>query len=367
MAKSIFPYQQVRRFILDQLDQGIWKSGDILPSEVKLAAQLSVHRLTVNRVMTELVRDGILIRQRGVGTLVDGKKRGSGKPVLGKGLVGLITGHHFSPGTNPYYGFIFEKMREFLSDEGIYLMPLGNAKDFFERHSNPSGLGNIRESLSAIALLGTVESGIFSALENFERPAVIIGVSEYAGPLPSIATDDEADAAKVAERVLAFGHRHIVHLNASPPLRMHARLQGFLSACERAGYAIPFRYVVEARGLEAADGRAAMEEFLGRNLPFTAVFGGNDSLAMGAISALKERGLSVPGDVSVVGFDGIQAAMHSHPPLTTMKVSRHRLAEQAVARLVAACTGIAGSNLVDRLDSQWIEGGTLSTPRPSAS
>ena len=367
MAKSIFPYQQVRRFILDQLDQGIWKPGDLLPAEVKLAAQLSVHRLTVNRVMTELVREGVLIRQRGVGTLVDGKKRGSGKPVLGKGLVGLITGHHFNPGTNQYYGYIFEKMRELLSDEGIYLMPLGNAKEFFDKSSKTSATGNIRDSLCALALLGTVEPPIFHALENFERPAVIIGVSEYTGSLPCVATDDEADAAKVAERILALGHRQIVHLNAASPLRMHARLQGFLSACEQAGHAIPFRYVVEAQGLEVADGRAAMEEFLGRNLPFTAIFGGNDNLALGAISALKERGISVPRDVSVVGFDGIQAALQSHPPLATMKVSRHRLAEQAVARLVAVCTGIAGSNLVDRLDSQWIEGGTLSTPRPSAS
>ena len=75
----------------------------------------------------------------------------------------------------------------------------------------------------------------------------------------------------------------------------------------------------------------------------------------------------MPGDVSVVGFDGIQAALHSHPPLTTMKVSRHRLAEQAVARLVAGCTGIAASNLVDRLNSPWIEGGTLSAPPRPAS
>lgn len=363
MAKSVFPYQQVRRFILDQLQQGIWKHGDLLPAEVKLAAQLNVHRLTVNRVMTELVREGVVIRKRGVGTIVDEMKRVQGKPVLGKGLVGLITGHHFNPATNPFYGFIFEKMRELLSDQGIYLMPLGDAKDFFEKPS-PAAAGNIRESLSAIALLGTAESGIFSELETFERPAVILGVSEYAGHLPSVSTDDEADAARVAEKILALGHRNIVHINGASPLRMHARLQGFLSACERNGHAIPFRYVVEADGLEVSDGRAAMRQFLDRKLDFTAVFGGNDNLALGALAALKDRGISVPNDVSVVGFDGIDAALHSRPPLSTMKVSRHRLAEQAVARLVAACSGTAGSKLIDRLDSQWIEGGTLSAVRP---
>jgi len=88
MAKSLFPYQQVRRFVLDQLDQGLWKSGDLLPAEVKLAAQLSVHRLTVNRVMTELVREGLLVRRRGVGTLVGEKKSGRAKPALGRGWLG---------------------------------------------------------------------------------------------------------------------------------------------------------------------------------------------------------------------------------------------------------------------------------------
>ncbi|MEI8310907.1 MAG: GntR family transcriptional regulator [Verrucomicrobiota bacterium] len=359
MAKPIFPYQQVRRFILEQFDQGIWKPGDLLPAEVKLAAQLSVHRLTVNRVMTELVREGVLVRKRGVGTIVEQRKRGQGNPVLGKGLVGLITGHHFNPATNPYYGFIFEKMRRMLSEQGIYLMPLGDATEFFEKPSKTGMAGNLRESLSAIALLGTGGEGIFQLLENFERPAVIIGVSEYDGPLPSVSTDDEADAARVAEKILSLGHRNIVHVNAASPLRMHARLQGFLSACERAGCAIPFRHVVEARGLEISDGLDAMREFLDRKLEFTAVFGGNDNLALGALAALKERGISVPENVSVVGFDGIEAGIHSQPLLTTMKISRQRLAEQAVARLVTACTGVAGSNLVDRLDSQWIEGGSL--------
>ena len=363
MAKSIFPYQQVRRFIMDQLNQGIWKPGDLLPAEVKLAAQLSVHRLTVNRVMTELVREGILVRRRGVGTLVDERKRGQGKPVLGKGLVGLITGHHFNPATNTYYGVIFEKMRKLLSVEGIYLMPLGDAAEFFEKSPRSTATGNLRESLSALAFLGKGDAGIFTALENFERPAVVIGVSEYSGPLPCISTNDEADAARVAEKILALGHRNMVHIIAASPMRMHSRLQGFLSACEAAGCAIPFRYVVEAQGLEINDGREAMREFLDRKLEFTAIFGGNDNLALGALAALKERDNSVPDVVSLVGFDGIEAALHSSPPLTTMKVSRHRMAEQAVARLVTACTGVASSNLVDHLDSEWIEGGTLAPAR----
>ena len=362
MSKTLFPYQQVRQFILEQLDRGLWKPGDLLPAEVKLAKQLKVHRLTVNRMMTELVREGLLVRRRGVGTFVSEKKPRTAKPSLGKGLVGLITGHHFNPATNPYYGVIFEKMRKLLAGNGIYLMPLGDAREFFEK-SSPAIGDNIRESLSAIALLGTGEREIFESLENFERPAIIIGVSEYSGPLPCVSTNDESDAGIVAEKILERGHRDIVHLNAASPLRMHSRLQGFLSACEQAGHEIPFRYVVEADGLEVSDGKAAMADFIERGLPFTAVFGGNDNLALGAIAALKEKGFDVPKDVSVVGFDGIDAALHSHPPLSTMKVSRQRFAEQAVERIASACTGITGTHAISRLSSKWIEGGTLAAAK----
>ena len=120
---------------------------------------------------------------------------------------------------------------------------------------------------------------------------------------------------------------------------------------------------MEADGLESSDGKAAMADFLERGLPFTAVFGGNDNLALGAIAALKERGLDVPREVSVVGFDGIDAALHSHPPLATMKVSRQRLAEQAVARIVSACAGTVPTNMTGRLSSKWIEGSTLAAAK----
>jgi DNA-binding LacI/PurR family transcriptional regulator len=361
MAKPIFPYQVVTHYLLDQLNTGAWKPGDILPTEAALATQLRVHRLTVNRAMKELVREGRLIRHRGIGTLVSKDRPKTQPPVFGKGLVGLVTGHHFNPETNPYYGVIFEKMRKILNDTGIYLMPLGDAREFFDKQAHASD-PQVQLALSAVALLGCGSPDIFSSLEDSALPGIIIGVSEYEGRLPSVATDDEADASLIAERLLALGHRDIVHINAAPPGRMHARLNGFVVACEKAGHRVPFRYVLEAKGLEIADGRAAMEEFLDRGLPFTAVFGGNDNLALGAMAALQQRGLAIPSQVSVVGFDGLQIALHNIPPLATMKVSRQRLAEQAAALIIATCSGASPQDFSNRINSQWFEGETIAVP-----
>jgi len=357
MSKPLFPYQQVRQFALDQIASGQWRPGGLIPSEMKLAEQLSVHRLTVNRVLTELAREGLVERRRGVGTTLLAQRKRSIKPGSGHGLVGLITGHPFDPVGNPFYGVIFEKLRRILKAHSIYLIPLGDASEFFDSQSS---LAVPPEDLSALAMLGNPDNPrTMRLLEESSHPAVIIAVSEYEGPLPHVATEDAVDAGLVAKKLLALGHRRIVHLNAIPPMRIQSRLNGFLAACEQEGHSLPFRYLAEAGGLEIRDGKEAMQEFLKLGLPFTAVFGAIDNLALGAMAALLESGVKIPQQVSLVGFDGIDAAVHGVPPLSTMRVSRSSLAEQAAECLVAICNGKPAPKQRRQIRSRWIEGSTL--------
>lgn len=359
MSTPLFPYQQVRHFVLEQIATEKWKEGELIPSEIKLAAELSVHRLTVNRVLTELARDGLLIRRRGVGTTLTGQKP-TPKPQKNRNLVGLICGHHFDPVSNPYYGVIFEKMRKILKSHGLYLLPLGNAEEYFANHpesANPS------DDLSAIAMLGPTENDhTINMLQNCGCPAIIIGVSEYQGTLPHINTADYADAQQIAEKLFALGHQNIVHINSIPPKRIHTRLAGFLYGCEQAGHSIPYRYILEAKGLEIRDGKAAMQEFLETGLPFTAVFGAIDNLALGAMSALLENGISIPEQVSIVGFDGVEASLHGSPKLATMCVSRMAMAERAAQSLTNLCLGYPANIHHPPLYSTWFEGETLGPP-----
>lgn len=360
MAKNLFPYQRVRQFLLEQLTKGVWKPGENLPSEVALAKQLKVHRLTVNRVLGELVRDGIVERRRGVGTKVlELKSPGPSSP-FGKGLVGLVTGHHFNPVTNTFYSEIFESLRKALQALGIYLMPLGDAEEFLEMLHTGAGR-SMRNSLSALVVLGPVEQKSLALIEAAGHPIVLLGFSEYPGPLPSVATDDYEDASRLGAIVTQLGHEKIVHINARPPMRLMSRLEGFLAGCEAHGHPLPYRYVLEASGLEVADGRVAMLDFLERGLPFTAVFGGIDNLALGAMIALQEKGLRVPEDVSVVGFDGIPLPISRKQTLATMQVPRARLGREASEVLAALCNGQIPSQKT-LLPSTWINGDTLAAP-----
>lgn len=357
MTTPKFPYQRVRQFVLEQIRKGAWKPGDHLPSEVALAAQLEVHRLTVNRVMCELVRDGMLRRRRGIGTVVTEAHPAADHVPFGDGLVGLITGHHFNAAKNPYYGEIFHGLHKALKQEGIYLMPLGDVAEFLESLSTPTAR-KLLKSLTAMALLGPVDSQTYKVLESMNRPVVVVGVSEYDGPLSSTCGNDLEGAAEVAHKMLAAGHRQIVHLNAMPPRRMRSKLEGFLQACEAGGAPLPYRYVLEAEGLEIADGKKAMQEFLATGLPFTAVFGGSDGLAVGALAALREAGLQIPGDISVVGYDGVAKHLAGLPDLSTMAVPRLEMGKKAAEQIAALCKGLNPQRKI-RLEPVWIPGGTL--------
>lgn len=358
MPKNVFPYQQVRQFIVDQVQRVVWKPGECLPSEVDLAEQLNVHRLTINRVMRDLVRDGLLHRRRGVGTFVVEAKPTGRRAPFGDGLVGVLTGHDFNPVTNPYYGEMFEGLRRGLMRHGIYALPLGDISEYMELVS--SGIcQSLQKSLSGIALMGPADPEAFLFLESMKVPVAVLGVSEYDGTLPHVASDDCNDAGAVAKKMLALGHTNIVHLTR----QLVSKLEGFLEACELDGHSVPFRYVLQANGFEIDDGRSAMHEFMNRDLPFTAVFGATDHLALGAMMALRERGLRVPEDVSVVGFDGLPARTPGLPRLSTMSVPRERIGEQAAELLANISKGRKAPASMARLPSEWISGETLGPAR----
>lgn len=359
MNKPLFPYQQVREYILEQIRNGVWKPGENLPSEVNLAAKLEVHRLTVNRVMRELAQSGEVQRRRGVGTMVSHPSTKNERTPFGEGLIGLICGHHFDPLTNPYYSEIFESLRRGLQKEDFFLMPLGDVLEFLELISSNAGNG-LKSSISALALLGPVDDKVQMLLTALNFPMTVVGVTEYKGPFPSVASDDQKDVAVIAKNLFALGHKKIVHLNAESPQRLCSRLEGFLSNCEAEGFPLPYRYVIEAKGLEIEDGREAMHEFLSRGLPFSAVFGGNDNLANGAILALQECGARVPEDVSVVGFDGLGMSAIQFPSLATMQVPRREIGQRAAECLIEVCRGTQPLENHIRISSNWFQGESLS-------
>jgi LacI family transcriptional regulator len=151
--------------------------------------------------------------------------------------------------------------------------------------------------------------------------------------VPSVVIDQQYGARLATQHLIDAGHTAIGEITG--PLDWSGAKQrhdGWLAALTDAG----LRPGASEQGAwTPASGYRATCRLLERGMPFTALFVGNDQMALGAIRALRERGLSVPRDASIVGFDDIPEAAYFEPPLTTVRQDFATLGQQAVDLLLA--------------------------------
>lgn len=169
---------------------------------------------------------------------------------------------------------------------------------------------------------------------------VIWGPDVDGTPGRYVRTDNTAGGLQATRHLVRLGRRRVAYLGSSSDHwpEFQARYGGYVRALQDAGIEPDPRLLVEAQSSEQAGHEAALA-LLATGEPFDAIFAASDLIAMGAISALRERGRSVPGDVAVIGFDDIAAAAHFIPPLTTVQQDTHRAAEMLVDNLLRMTAG----------------------------
>ncbi|MCL4868224.1 MAG: LacI family DNA-binding transcriptional regulator [Anaerolineae bacterium] len=154
-------------------------------------------------------------------------------------------------------------------------------------------------------------------------PLIVVARRIAALPDNSLYLNNFAGGYNATRYLLDMGHRDIVHITAPNvnPIAIddiEQRYQGYQQAILDAGLQLDPRLVVEGN-LQQQSGVLAVEMLLSRGRPFSAIFTANDQMAFGARLALYRRGIRVPEDVSLVGFDDEAFAPYMVPPLTTMR------------------------------------------------
>jgi LacI family transcriptional regulator len=170
-------------------------------------------------------------------------------------------------------------------------------------------------------------------------PMVVVGRKVDSRKVHSISFDSHAGATQAMQHLLDLGHRRIAFI-AGPNGRADAdeRFHAYADALQQAGVALDMRLVAPGNYVEPG-GLTAMNMLLDRGLPFTAVFAANDDSAYGAMLGLHRRGLRVPHDVSIVGFDDISHSAFCLPPLTSVKQPLRELGREAANAIVALIEG----------------------------
>ncbi|MGH8196895.1 MAG: LacI family DNA-binding transcriptional regulator [Steroidobacteraceae bacterium] len=154
--------------------------------------------------------------------------------------------------------------------------------------------------------------------------------------------DNVLGARLATRRLLEQGRRQIAFAGGAsdhcPEFQLRHR--GYAEALRESGAGPDTRLHAEAQSNEA-DGYRAGQRLLDSGVPFDAVFAASDLIAMGVIHALQDRGLAVPGDVAVVGFDDIASAADFNPPLTTVRQDTRLAGELLVDNLIRLIEGRA--------------------------
>ncbi|MCU1481765.1 MAG: LacI family transcriptional regulator [Subtercola sp.] len=152
----------------------------------------------------------------------------------------------------------------------------------------------------------------------------------------NVVTDEVSGAAAATRHLLALGHRTVHHV-AGPAgwLGTSARIAGWRRSLAEAGVTAP--PVIDGEWTTDSGYRAGLR--VAASTGVTAVFVANDQMALGVVKALTERGIDVPGDVSVIGFDDVPESPYFIPALSTMHIDFDRVGRHAVARLVALIAG----------------------------
>jgi LacI family transcriptional regulator len=170
------------------------------------------------------------------------------------------------------------------------------------------------------------------------RGIAVAGVAEQMPGIDWVTVDEAKGAYLATQHLLDLGHRKIALFNGRP-LAVSSRLreEGFLQALAEAGIFFGRDKDMRILNFSEDEGREAMELLLDLPEPPTAVFvAAGDSAALGAMRAMRERGVECPARMSLVGFDNLEFTAHIHPRLTTVNQPLEAMGEWAALRLIDA-------------------------------
>lgn len=213
-----------------------------------------------------------------------------------------------------------------------------------------------------IMMTNTPDDGTLAKLIGQRRSVVLIDEDIPGVNVPRVFVENEAGAYAATKHLIEAGHRSIAYVGGPIGLlSVEERRAGFLRAMAEAGLTSPPEHI--RTGSFAPDfAKAAVEHFLATPKPPTAVFASSDYLAIGAIRGLKGAGISVPEQMSLVGFDDMPLIELFDPPMTAIRQPIEALGRQGFQALFALLNG-QQPEMLTRLPVKLIERQSVAAPR----
>jgi DNA-binding LacI/PurR family transcriptional regulator len=227
---------------------------------------------------------------------------------------------------NPFFADVADGIEEAAFERGYRAML---SSGFLDAKRERAAIDTMLElRVDGLILLGSVMKVAKVEKVAASLPVTVLGRHTRSKALDSVGVDDSAGAQEVVDHLVGLGHSKIVHIHAGAAAGSPRRRSGYEKAMKRHGFADNIRSI-RGEFTEAGGARAMKEILESGDLP-TAVFAPNDFAALGAMEVIDGAGLSIPGDISLIGYDNLALAGLPRIGLTTIGQPRVDLGREAV-------------------------------------
>ena len=328
-------YQKLKQLLLTEVKS--LEPGSKLGSVKGMMDRYKVSQVTVDKALASLKEEGVVESRIGMGTYVayNHEKR------LGKqhrSIDLLVCGNRKMIEESGFHHDLISKMGTLLGESRRWLRVTVLPRDM-NQHDMTAEVEKLEINAAIVLYMNNPVLSDFFAARKI--PCLLL-VPYWPVNMPNSFVVDNRRIAKCwVEHLSKLGHRRIAYLHGVVEDQynrdMSERLQMFYEEMARAGILVDPDLVVYG-GFSREEGYEGARKLLSNGSDFTAVII-NDHAAGGVYQAFQEAGLSIGSDVSIIGTDDLSWAAHMHPPMTTVRISRTRLANMALEKLDEIISG----------------------------
>jgi len=255
-----------------------------------------------------------------------------------------------------YFSLIIDKIRHTAEQKGYDITFLSNSighshMNYYE-HARYRGLDGV------IIVQGDFLAPEVRQLALSEFPCLALDY-QYEG-CDCINSDNCSGIEQIVRKAYELGHRHIAFVHGEDGTVTRARMEGYLGECKRLGLDVAEGYIQRSAYHEPEPSRIATKNLMSLPVPPTCILYPDDYASLGGLNELEKLGYSVPGDVSIVGYDGIHLCEKLRPSLATYRQDYEKIGELAVELLSDAIENPGHTPQTILVSGQFADGKTLS-------
>ncbi|MBD8071043.1 GntR family transcriptional regulator [Bacillus sp. PS06] len=331
--RNIPKYLQLKQEILSWIHSGRLKMNGQIPTENELAQQFEVSRHTVRQTLGELEKEGWLYKVQGKGSFVSKREANKGKDI---NLIGILTTYI----SDYIFPHIVRGAEETLRTKGYRLLLSSTDNHKEKEKENLEMLMN--QPLSGLIIeptksaQGNPNLEFYLSLENKNLPYLMINERYPELSCPCIKVDDELGGFLAAEHLIKLGHKRIMGFFKTDDIQGVNRLKGFIRAHQKDQVVMNpvnvITYATEEKNDKPLE--KALEAIKRNEERPTAFVCYNDELAIKLLEVLRQEGLSIPSDLSMVSFDDSLLATATEVKFTTLSHPKAEIGKKAAEVLL---------------------------------